>query len=95
MPVRLSDLGRVVDATKEQRTLSRLDGETAVTLRVQRQAGENTVRVIAGIKERLKRCEALLPSDVKVTVIQDQSRYILAALHEIEGHLISVPSWPA
>ena len=89
VPVRLSDLGEVVDATKEQRTLSRLEGQTAVTLRVQRQAGENTVKVIAGIKERLKRCEALLPDDVKVTIIQDQSRYILAALHEIQGHLIS------
>ncbi|MCC7336859.1 MAG: efflux RND transporter permease subunit [Pirellulaceae bacterium] len=89
VPIRLSDLGEVVDATKEQRTVSRLDGETAVTLRVQRQAGENTVRVVAGIKERLKRCDALLPADVKVTIIQDQSRYILAALHEIEGHLIS------
>lgn len=89
VPIRLSDLGEVVDATKEQRTISRLEGVTAVTLRVQRQAGENTVRVIAGIKERLKRCEALLPDDVKVTIIQDQSRYILAALHEIQGHLIS------
>ncbi|MCA9157952.1 MAG: efflux RND transporter permease subunit, partial [Planctomycetales bacterium] len=89
VPIRLSDLGQVVDATKEQRTVSRLDNETAVTLRVQRQAGENTVRVVAGIKERLKRCDALLPADVKVTIIQDQSRYILAALHEIEGHLIS------
>jgi HAE1 family hydrophobic/amphiphilic exporter-1 len=89
VPVRLSDLGEVVDATKEQRTLARLEGEPAVTLRVQRQAGENTVRVVEGIKERLKRCETLLPPDVKVTIIQDQSRYIVAALHEIEGHLIS------
>ncbi len=89
VPVRLSDLGEVVDATKEQRTLARLNGEQAVTLRVQRQAGENTVRVVEGIRERLKRCETLLPPDVKVTIIQDQSRYIVAALHEIEGHLIS------
>lgn len=89
VPVRLSDLGNVVDSTKEQRTLARLDGEPAVTLRVQRQAGENTVRVIEGIKERLKRSQTLLPDDVKVTIIQDQSRYIVAALHEIEGHLIS------
>ncbi len=89
MPIRLSDLGVVVDATKEQRTMARLNGEAAVTLRVQRQAGENTVRVVEGIKERLKRCDALLPDDVRVTIIQDQSRYILAALHEIESHLIS------
>ncbi len=89
VPVRLSDLGEVIDGTKEQRTLARLEGEPAVTLRVQRQAGENTVRVVAAIKERLERCETLLPPDVKVTIIQDQSRYIVAALHEIEGHLVS------
>jgi HAE1 family hydrophobic/amphiphilic exporter-1 len=88
-PVRLSDLGTVRDATKEVRTLARLNGEPAVVLQVQRQSGENTVRVIEGIKEKLPRSRAMLPADVQVTVIQDQSRYILAALHEIEGHLLS------
>ena len=88
-PVRLSDLGSVRDATKEVRTLARLNGAPAVVLQVQRQSGENTVKVIEGIKQRLPRCRALLPADVQVTVIQDQSRYILAALHEIEGHLIA------
>lgn len=88
-PIRLSDLGTVSDSTKEVRTLARLDGAPAVVLQVQRQSGENTVRVIEGIKQRLPRCRTLLPGDVQVTVIQDQSRYILAALHEIEGHLIA------
>ncbi|MBM3999611.1 MAG: efflux RND transporter permease subunit [Planctomycetes bacterium] len=87
--VRLSDLGEVVDGTKEVRTIGRLNGEPAVVLQVQRQSGENTVEVIEGVKSRLPRCEALLPSDVRVAVLQDQSRYILAALHEIEGHLVS------
>ncbi len=88
-PIRLSDLGTVVDGTKEVRTLARLKGEPAVVLQVQRQSGENTVRVVQAVKDRLPRCESLLPDDVQVTIIQDQSRYILAALHEIEGHLIS------
>jgi HAE1 family hydrophobic/amphiphilic exporter-1 len=88
-PIRLSDLGTVRDATKEVRTLARLNGTPAVVLQVQRQSGENTVKVIEGIKQRLPRCRVLLPADVQVTVIQDQSRYILAALHEIEGHLIA------
>lgn len=89
VPVRLNDLGEVVDGTKEVRTLARLDSQPAVVLQVQRQSGENTVRVIEAIKERLPRCEKLLPEDLQVTIIQDQSRYIIAALHEIEGHLIS------
>ena len=45
--------------------------------------------VIDGIKEKLPRCRELLPDDVSVTVIQDQSRYIVEALHEIERHLVS------
>ena len=88
-PIRLSDLGDVRDATKEVRNMARLDGVPAVVLQIQRQSGENTVRVIEAIKQRLPRCETLLPDDVEVRVIQDQSRYILAALHEIEGHLVS------
>ncbi|QEG40036.1 efflux RND transporter permease subunit [Roseimaritima ulvae] len=88
-PIRLSDLGTVSDDTKEVRTLARLNGSPAVVLQIQRQSGENTVAVIDGIKERLPRCDALLPDDVQVSVIQDQSRYIREALKEIERHLIS------
>jgi len=86
--VRLSDLADVRDATKEVRTLARLNGTPAVVLQVQRQSGENTVDVIDQIKALLPRCRGLLPDDVEVAVIQDQSRYIRAALHEIEQHLI-------
>eukprot|EP00913_Durusdinium_trenchii_P008997 g8463.t1 len=86
--VRLGDLGVVHDATKEVRTLARLNGRQAVVLQVQRQSGENTVAVIDGIKQRIPESRALLPDDVEIAVIQDQSRYIVAAQHEIEQHLI-------
>ncbi len=88
-PVRLSDLGTVSDSTKELRTLARLNGDPAVVVQVQKQSGANTVHVIKEIQKRLPRCNELLPTDCRVTTLQDQSRYILAALHEIERHLIS------
>jgi HAE1 family hydrophobic/amphiphilic exporter-1 len=88
-PVRLRDLGEVVDGSKEVRTLARLNGKPAVVLEVQRQSGANTVQVIKAVKDRLSRSRAMLPSDVSVDVIRDQSRYIDAAMHEIRGHLIS------
>ena len=40
--------------------MARLDSKPAVVLQVQRQSGENTVRVIQAIKERLPRSKALL-----------------------------------
>ncbi|MFN9914957.1 MAG: efflux RND transporter permease subunit, partial [Pirellulaceae bacterium] len=70
-PIRLGDLGEVVDGTKEVRSLARLNGEPAVVVQVQRQSGENTVRVIEAIKQHLPRCEKLLPDDIRVTVVQD------------------------
>lgn len=87
--IRLGDLGEVHDSTKEVRTKARLDGQPTVVLSVQRQSGENTVKVIEGVKARLERSRTLVPEGIRIAIIQDQSRYILSALHEIENHLIS------
>lgn len=53
MPIRLRDIGEVVDSSKEVRTMARLNGIPAVVLQIQRQSGENTVQVIEGVKARL------------------------------------------
>ncbi len=87
-PVKLRDVGRVEDGTKEQRSFSRLNGVPTVTLDIRRQSGANTVEVINGLKTALPRVISQLPEDVKVEVIRDQSRYIEAALHEIQTHLV-------
>src|ERR671911_160308 len=87
-PIRLRDVGRVEDGTKEQRSLARVNGVPTVSLQIRRQSGANTIEVINGIKRELPRAQAQLPSDVKLEIIRDQSRYIEAALHEIETHLI-------
>ncbi|MFN4258767.1 MAG: efflux RND transporter permease subunit [Gemmataceae bacterium] len=87
-PIRIRDLGHVVDGQKEIRSLARLNGEPAVVLQIQRQSGTNTMEVIQGIKESLPRAQALLPPDVQLTIVQDQSGYIESAMHEIQSHLI-------
>jgi HAE1 family hydrophobic/amphiphilic exporter-1 len=87
-PIRLRDVAHVEDGTKEQRSLARLNGVPTVTLEIRRQSGANTIDVINGIKQELPRVEGQLPTDVKMEVIRDQSRYIEAALHEIQKHLV-------
>jgi HAE1 family hydrophobic/amphiphilic exporter-1 len=87
-PIRLRDLGRAEDGTKEQRSITRLNGEPAVILEVRRQSGANTVAVIEAVKARLPEVLKQLPADVKFEVVRDQSNYIYAALHEINTHLI-------
>lgn len=87
-PVRIRDIGRVEDGTKEQRSIARLNGVPTVTLEVQRQSGANTVEVIHNVEAQMARVTAQLPSDVKMEVIRNQERYIGAALHEITRHLV-------
>ncbi len=87
-PIKLRDIGRVEDGTKEQRSIARLNGQPTVTLEVRRQSGANTVEVIRNVKEQLARVSSQLPSDIKLDTIRDQERYIDAALHEITRHLI-------
>jgi len=87
-PIRVRDIGWAEDGTKEQRSIARLNGLPTVSLDILRQSGANTVAVIEGVKERLRTLGSLLPSDVKVEIVRDQSRYIYEALHEIQRHLI-------
>jgi len=88
VPVRVRDIGVAEDGTKEQRSAARLNGAPTVILEVRRQSGENTVAVIEGVKGKFERLRQQLPADVRLEVIRDQSRYIYAALHEINLHLI-------
>jgi HAE1 family hydrophobic/amphiphilic exporter-1 len=88
-PLRIKDIGRAEDGTKEQRSIARLNGVPCVTLEIQRQSKANTVEVIEAAKASLARIGAALPPDVKLEVIRDQSRYIHSALHEINVHLVA------
>ena len=86
-PVRVRDIGRAEDGTKEQRSAARLNGVPTVTLEVRRQSGANTIAVIEAAKTNLERIATQLPPDVRLEVIRDQSRYIYAALRETHLHL--------
>jgi HAE1 family hydrophobic/amphiphilic exporter-1 len=88
VPVKLRDLATVSDAVEEPRSLSRLNGENSVSLVVRKQSGSNTVALIEAVKARLDELREVLPEDLRVTVIRDQSRFILRSLHEVGFHLV-------
>jgi HAE1 family hydrophobic/amphiphilic exporter-1 len=87
-PVYLKDLARVEDSIEEPRSLSKVNGENCVTLIIRKQSGSNSVKVIDAVKKRIEELEAVVPSDFKLRVIRDQSRFIERSLEEINIHLI-------
>ena len=96
-PIRIQDIGTVTDSIEEPRGLSRLwtmlsassgPGDQAVSLIIQKQSGTNTVAVVEAVKHRLEEIRAVLPDDVEVQIIRDQSRFIENSIHEVQVHLL-------
>ena len=86
--VKLRDIGRAEDSEEEPTTAARLNGNPAVTLVVSKQSGQNTVATADEIKEKLKEIETLLPKDIRIQIVNDQSIFIKNAVHALEEHLI-------
>lgn len=87
-PVRIRDLGAVEDGTEEPRTVSRFNGENAVSLLVRKQSGTNTVKVVDGVRGSLERIARRLPPDFKVETVRDQSRFIRRSFEEVQTHMV-------
>lgn len=87
-PVTLGMIAEVEDGSEEPRSLSRLDGDNAVALVIQKQAGTNTVQVVDAIMARVLALERSLPEDIEVSPIRDASRFIRRSIHEVELHLV-------
>jgi len=87
-PVRIADIGRAVDGTEEPRTLSRLNGENAVSLLVRKQSGTNTVQVVDRVRQRVAEIQQTLPPDIRVLEVRDLSRFIRRSMKEVQEHLI-------
>src|SRR5579863_1072069 len=86
--VKLRDIGYAEDSQEEPTTAARLNGDAAVTMVVSKQSGQNTVAAADALKDRIKQIQAVLPKDIHIQVINDQSIFIKAAVHSLEEHLV-------
>jgi HAE1 family hydrophobic/amphiphilic exporter-1 len=87
-PIKIKDIGQVVEGGADPSTAASLNGVPSVSLAVRKQSGANTIAVINNVKSRMAEIIPTLPADMKVAVIRDQSEFIENSLHAIEEHLI-------
>ena len=86
--ITLGDVARITDSIEEVRSITQLDGETAISLMIRKQSGTNTVAVSDRVQERLARIQEGLPPGVNVKISRDQSRFIRKSFDEIKLHLL-------
>ncbi len=87
-PVRLEDLGRVVDGVQDSRVAAWYNGSRGIVLAVQRQPGTNTVAVADGVRKLVNQLSTQLPASVKVDVLFDRSTFIQQSVTDVKYTLL-------
>ncbi len=86
-PVRLSDVGQVVDGAQNDKLGAWMNQTPAIILNIQRQPGANVISVVEGIKALLPQLQASLPAAIDVTVLTDRTVTIRASVQDVEFEL--------
>ena len=87
-PVRLSDLGEVVDSVENLRNAGLANGTPAVLVILFRQPGANIIDTVDRVTELLPELQASIPAAVDLKVAIDRSTTIRASLHDVEMTLV-------
>ena len=87
-PVRLEQLGNVLDSVQTDKVASWYKDERAVILAIQRQPGTNTIEVVDSIKKILPTFKAQLPASVSLNILYDRSVSIRGSVGEVQFTLM-------
>jgi len=87
-PVRLEELGRVIDSVENEKAIAWMDGVRGVILAIQRQPGTNTVDVVDNIRRLLPEFRREVPPAINLSVAYDASRSIRSSIRDVEFTLL-------
>ena len=87
-PVRLQELGNVIDSVDNNKVMAWYDNKRAVILAIQRQPGTNTVEVVDNVKKLLDALRKEIPPAVTLSVAFDASQSIRNSIRDVEFTLV-------
>ena len=87
-PVRLRDLGEVVDNVENVRLAGWVGHQPAVIVDIQRQPGANIIETADRVKALLPRLKASIPPSVRITTLTDRTRTIRASVRDVQFTLL-------
>jgi multidrug efflux pump subunit AcrB len=78
--VYLNDIATIEDSTDIQTGYALVNGSRTVFMAISKQASASTLSVVDGLKKAIPYMQSLLPPDIKVSFVFDQSVYVTEAL---------------
>ena len=83
-PVRLGELGRVIDSVENDKIASWYNQVRNIGLAIYRQPGTNTVQVVDSIRELLPTFRAQMPGSVNLDILYDRSLSIRDSVNDVK-----------
>ncbi len=89
--IKLSDVARIIDSNAEERLRIRLNKEPGIKLSIQKQPQANTVQVVETVKAHITKLNSqnIIPEDITVSVVDDQSIFVKHAINNATLAVIS------
>jgi HAE1 family hydrophobic/amphiphilic exporter-1 len=87
-PVRLQEIGTVVDSVENDKIASWYRDTRAIILAIQRQPGTNTVEVVDSIKRLIPTFKEQIPASVNLNILFDRSESIRDSVHDVKFTLV-------
>ena len=87
-PVRLSDVGDVINSVENVRTLGLANGKPAVMMIVYRQPGANIIQMVDRVKALMPQLRASVSPAIDINLAVDRSKTIRASLRDVEITLV-------
>lgn len=87
-PVRLKDLGEVIDNVENVRLAGWVDNKPAVVLDIQRQPGANIIETADRVKALLPKLRSVLPPSIRVDILTDRTATIRASIKDVQFTLV-------
>jgi multidrug efflux pump len=87
-PVRLRDLGNVLESVEDTRNDGLDNGKPSVILAISRQPGANIIATVDHVKAVLPQLRASIPPSIDLHVAQDRTTTIRASVHDVERSLL-------
>ena len=83
-PVRLEELGRVLDDVENNKVVAWLNDEKTIILAINRQPGTNTVEVVDNVLKLMPNFKAVAPPAIKLGVLYDRSTDIRNSINDVK-----------
>ena len=87
--VTFGDVAWIHPTYKEAEGFARIDGQPAVVLEISKRAGANIIATIEAVREQLALAEDLLPEQLRITTILDESVTVQNMLSELLNNVLT------